>query len=190
MPVVLPAIVGTLTSNLMAAGLLGTDVSKMATGVANGLQTWVPTIQVVTVDAGTLGAGSGTPLPLVVPQPVLFGNLQSMIAAAGFVGQSVPQLATGLSNGLSQAFLAMLVTTQHPGIGTGTGVATFVAPPAAGPMVGGFASASLIGEAAPRLAAAIGNALDMTFASLIVNVVIVGSASPTGGSGAGTGKIL
>jgi hypothetical protein len=190
MPVALPAIAGTLTSSLMAVGLLGTDVSKLATGVGTGLQSWIPTIQVITVDAGTAGAGSNVPSPLLVPQPALLGALQSMIAAAGFAGQSTPQLATGLANGLAQAFLAMLVVTQHPGVGTGTGVATFICPPAAGPMAAGFASASLLGEASPRLAAAIGNALDTVFASLVMSVVIVGPASPTASSGSGTGKIL
>jgi hypothetical protein len=69
-------------------------------------------------------------------------------------------------------------------------VAKFLAPSCSGPMIEGFLAAGLVGDSMPRLAGAIGLALDSTFASLAIPIAIVGSASPSGGVGTGSGKIL
>lgn len=181
---------GVIAPNLLAVGMVGTDSPRIALGVANGLQQWIPLVQVTTTDTGSLGVGTNVPLPLPIPQPVLFAALMGTVPAAGIVGVMMPLFVTGLSNGMSLAFLQMLVTTTHPVIGSGTGVAKFLAPSCAGPMIAGFTAAGLVGEAMPRLAGAIGLALDSVFASLAIPIVIVGTASPTGGAGTGTGKIL
>jgi hypothetical protein len=57
-------------------------------------------------------------------------------------------------------------------------------------MVAGFKSVGMVGLYTDRKALALGMALDTTFATLVEPVAIVGSASPTAGSGVGTGKIL
>lgn len=112
------------------------------------------------------------------------------IPSAGFIGLFTPSLILGLANGLATSFLQMLISTTHPTVGTGSGVAKFTGPPAAGPMVAGFSSVGLIGEAAPRLAAAIGVSLDAAITSFVLPVAIVGSASPSPSTGMGTGKVI
>ncbi len=190
MPIALPAITGTVAGNLASVALIGTEMPKLATGVATGLSMWVPQVTVSTVDAGSAGVGTGIPIPWVIPQPLLLGLLGANIPSAGIIGLFTPSLVLGLANGLSISFLQMLISTTHPTVGVGSGVAKFVAPPAAGSMVAGFASAGLVGDAAPRLATAIGVSLDSAIASLVIPVAIVGSASPSPSTGTGTGKII
>ncbi len=190
MPIALPALSGTITTNLFSVALIGTDTPRLGTGVANGLVYWVPQVTVTTVDAGSGGVGTSVPLPWVVPQPLLLTLLTANIPPAGFTGLFTPSLILGLANGLSLAFLQMLISTTHPTVGVGTGIARFTAPPAATSMVSGFASAGLVGEASPRLATAIGVSLDAAIASLVIPVVIAGAGSPTAATGTGTGKII
>lgn len=190
MPVVLPAITGLLTANMTAAGMLGTDVSKIATGIATGLTQWIPQIIVQTIDTGTLGAGKGTPTPLLVPQPALYAALLAGDAAFGFIGILNPAFTLGVANGLSQAFLAMLTNTAHPSVGVGAGVARFIAPPAGPAMTAGFTAVGLKGMDMPKKANAIGQGLDTVFASLVLPVTIAGSASPSPSSGTGVGNII
>jgi len=190
MPVTPPGIVGALVPNLLAVALVGTDVPKYASGVAAGLVRWIPSIRVTTTDAGSAGVGSNVPLPLPVPSPLLIPNLTLGMTSMGLIGPFMPVLVTGLANGLSVAFAQMLVKTTHPTVGTGSGVAKFVAPPATPFMVQGFSSVGMVGPSAAQKAGALGIGLDRTFASLVVPVAIVGSASPTGASGVGTGNIV
>jgi hypothetical protein len=190
MPATLPGIVGVLTPNLVSTAFLGMEVPRLATAIASGLVKWIPTIVVLTVDAGTLGAGSNVPQPLTVPQPLLYGNLLAGAASSGLVGQFIPSFALGLANGLVLAFLQALIKTTHSSISTGTGVATFRASSAIPIMIESFASAGLIGDSAPRMASMIGMGLDVTFASLVIPIVIVGPTTPTGGSGAGVGNLI
>lgn len=190
MPIALPIITGTLTTNLVATALVGTDTPRLASGVASGLVQWVPQVTVSTVDAGSGGVGVGVPTPWIIPQPLLLGLLAANIPPAGFAGLFTPSLILGLANGLSLAFLQMLISTTHPTVGTGTGISKFAAPPAAISMNAGFASAGLVGDAAPRLATAIGISLDAAIASLVIPIAIVGPASPSATSGTGTGKII
>lgn len=190
MPVYIPAIVGVLVPNMVATGNLGTQVPQLATGIATGLQYWIPSITVVTTDQGSLGVGSGGPLPLVVPQPVLYANLMIGVAANGLFGIMAPALFLGMANGLVLAFAQMLVKTTHPGVGVGNAIAKFIPPACTPQMLAGFASAGMKGDQVARVANAIGLGLDITFNSLVLPVPIVGSASPSGGAGAGVGNII
>lgn len=190
MPIAVPSLTGTLTANLASVGLIGTDMPRLASGVALGLTYWVPQVTVSTIDTGSAGVGSGVPIPWVVPQPVLFGLLGSNIPSVGILGMFTPSLVLGLANGLSLSFLQMLVSTTHPTVGAGSGVAKFMAPPSTSSILAGFSSAGLIGEAAPRLALAIGNSLDAAIASLVIALAIVGPASSAPSTGTGTGKII
>ena len=190
MPVTVPGIQGALIPNLAAVAVAGVGVPQYTNGVAQGLANWVRTITVSTVDTGTAGAGKNAPLPLSVPLPLLVTNITSGMASQGLLGTLAPIFITGLSTGLSVAFLQMVLSTVHPGVGTGAGIATFRAPSAVSFMVSGFKSAGMNGPATERKAVALGRAFDITFASLIVPVAIVGPSSPTGSTGKGTGKIV
>ena len=190
MPVTVPGIFGALMPNLLATGHLGLDTPKLAIAIATGVATWVPQIVVQTIDAGTLGVGKGVPIPLIIPQPILYGALLAGDASFGLLGILTPIMTLGIANGLVLGFLQMLTNTVHAGVGVGSGVARFIAPPAGPTMVGGFASAGMIGEDAAKKANAIGQGLDTTFASLVLPVVIVGAPTPAGGAGVGVGNII
>jgi hypothetical protein len=190
MPVIIPAMVGLITPNLVATGNLGSNTPQLATGIATGLQQWIPSIVVQTTDAGSLGVGSGGPMPLVVPQPVLYGGLMTGAASAGVLGIMAPALFLGISNGIVMACAQMLIKTTHPGVGVGTGLAKFIGGSAVGAMIAGFAAAGMTGQATVQIATAVGIGLDITFQALAIPVPIVGSASPTGGSGVGVGNII
>lgn len=188
MPITPASVTGLVASNLSSTGNLGIAAPLLAAGVGNGVGTWNPQIVVMTVDAGSAGAGSGGPIP--VPLSGLVGLMTAAFAAFGIKGMAAPTIATGIANGITQAYLQGLIKTTHAGVGLGSGVATFRAPPAGPVMVGGFKSAGLNGMFAEPIALAVGSALDSAFASLVVPVPIVGSASPTGASGTGVGQIL
>ncbi len=190
MPVALPILNGILTPNLLAMGLLGIETPRLASGVSTGLVYWVPQVSVTTTDVGSGGSGMSVPTPWLVPQPLLLGFLTANIPSAGFVGIFTPSLILGLANGLAMSFLQMFISTIHPTVGVGTGIAKFTAPPASVSMNTGFSSVGLVGDAAPRLATAIGLSLDAAIASLVIPVPIVGPGSPSAATGTGTGKII
>jgi len=190
MPVTPPGIIGAVVPNLAAVSFIGTDVPKYANAVAQGLVKWIPLIKVSTVDGGTAGAGTNVPLPLSIPTPVIYANLLAGMAAQGFKGPFMPLFCSGLANGLTAAFFQMLVKTNHPVVGVGSGIARFTAPPAALSIISGFAAAGLNGPSTAQAARALATGLDRTFASLVLPVVIVGTPSPTGASGVGFGGIL
>jgi hypothetical protein len=190
MPIVSAVAVPTLAANLAATSMLGVGVPKYASGVIAGLTIWVPQITVLTNDVGTGGTGVGVPLPVLVPTPILLANLTSGMASQGLMGLMAPLFLLGLSNGLTAVFLQTLVVTQHAGVGSGAGVASFRAPPAFPSIIAGFATAGMIGIAAARKAAALAIGLDQTFATLLLPVVIVGPPTPSAATGVGFGKIL
>lgn len=189
MPITSPAVSGLVAASLASVGNTGIAAPLLAAGVGNGVSTWTPQIVVMTVDVGSAGAGSGGPIPVVVPGS-LVGTMTGSFVSFGIKGIAAPQMATAIANALIQAFLQGVIKTTHAGVGVGAGVATFRAPPAGPLMVAGFKSAGLNGTFAEPLALAVGSALDTTFASLVIPVQIVGSASPTGASGTGLGQII
>jgi hypothetical protein len=190
MPVSSPGIFRVLFPNLISVGMLGSETPKLARGIANGITRWIPQVKVSTTDVGSAGSGSNIPLPVTVANPILLANLTAGMSAFGLLGVLVPIYLVGLSNGLSSAFLQMLIKTTHAGVGTGAGVAKFSAPPARTSMINGFSSAGLKGDAAVKKASAVAQGLDVTFASLVLPVAIVGSVSPSPATGVGTGSIV
>lgn len=190
MPATVPGIMSVLIPNLVSTGMIGTDGPKYARGVAVGLSIWVSLVKVTTIDAGSAGSGTNVPLPILIPSPVLYANLLQGRASHDLVGIFMPTFMLGLANGLSTSFLQMLVKTTHVGVGTGSGVAKFSAPPAFTSIIQGFSAAGMSGPAVSKKAAALGQALDTTIASLVLPVVVVGSASPVAATGTGFGGII
>lgn len=190
MPIASPIVVGTLVPTLAGVAVVGTSVPQYARGVANGLLTWVPTIKVSTVDVGAAGTGTGVPVPITLITPLLYGNLVAGFSANGHTGTWMPIMALGLATGLTTIFAGTFTSTVHPGTGSGAGVATFTAPPAAGAFVSGFASAGMTGDGAIQHARGLAQGLQTTFASLVLAQPIVGPAGPSPGGGVGTGSII
>jgi hypothetical protein len=189
MPYYPPVTSPVIATNLVATGMLGLGVPKYAQGVANGVAMWLPTIAVATTDAGSLGTGVGV-LPFALPQPLLLTSLTESFQSLGMFGVMAPLKILGLANGLAATLPSAVVQTTHPSVGTGTGLASFTSPPPMPMIQAGFAQAGLVGGTIPRVALAIGLGLQKAMIAFRVPVPIVGSASPSGSSGVGSGKIV
>lgn len=189
MPLTPATLTGALASNLSAAGLIGPSSSQLAAGIAAGVMLWNPQVAVITADVGSLGAGAGL-MPCVIPQPLLLGGLQTGMASFNNIGPFAATLALGIANGLAAAYPSGMITTTHPGVGAGTGIAKFAGPSAIASLISGLGSAGLTGTWIANIGSAVGLGLDIAFAGFTVSIPIVGSASPTGGSGSGFGTIV
>lgn len=189
MPLTPPGIVGTVLPSLLATGNIGMGTPQLSSGIAAGVMLWVAQMKVTTIDAGSLGVGAGL-LPCVIPQPLLLGGVLAGCAAFGNVGPMMPPFALGVATGLSLAFPQGIITTIHPTVGSGTGVARFVGPSAIPSMIGGFSSVGMVGPGSVKMASSIGMGIDIAFAAFTVPIPIVGSASPVGSGGTGTGTII
>ena len=189
MPITQPGLMGALAPSLASAALFGITTPQIALGVSNGLLSWLPAIQVVTIDVGVKGVGSGT-IALALPPPVLQTALLSSLPSNGIAGAMMPTLATGLANGLSQGLSQGAILTQHPIVGVGTAVCKFVAPPATPFMLAAMSGSGLIGTLAPSIASAIGDALFQVFAAFSIVLPIVGTPSQIPFVGVGTGRIV
>lgn len=189
MPITVPGLTAAVIGGLVSGAQLGMAVPQLAAGVAAGVQIWVSQITVITIDAGSLGSGTGV-IPFAIPPPLMIGAMLAMFPAAGILGIMSPLKATGLANGLVLGLAQGLITTVHPTVGVGTGVVKLIAPPALPALLQGFAGAGLKGPSLIQEATAISNALMMVVNSFTLPTPIVGSASPAPGGGVGTGKIL
>lgn len=190
MPLTPPGIAGVLTPALLGTGNFGISVPQLALGIGTGVTLWTAALTVVTVDAGTLGAGVGA-IPCLIPPPLLLGGMLAGFASAGLAGISSPLLATGVAVGLSIAFPTQgVITTFHPTVGVGAGVCTFPGPSAVPFMIAGLASVGLVGPNVVQIGTGIGLGLDLSFSVFLIPIPIVGAPAPSPSSGAGTGKII
>jgi len=182
MAIMIPALAGT--------AMIGVGVPKLAQALGIGLSQWTPLILVTTTDAGTAGAGKGTPMPVILAPPVLYGNLVAGMIGEGLTGVLMPAFVHGLTTGLVSAYAQALTNTVHAGVAVGAGVAKFT-PPGAFPFLqAGFAAMGMAGPADAKLARALSRGLENTFKALTQPQPIVGPATPTGASGRGQGKLV
>lgn len=178
-----------MVPSLAGVTFVGSKVSEWSQGLGAGLSTWTPTIVINTTDAGTAGAGKGTPIPITLP-PTLRANLVAGFRGQGLVGVQMPTFATALSTGFRALYLQAFTNTVHTGVGAGSGVAKFNPPPAAPHLIQGFASVGMTGEGPTKMSQAIASGLESTFRSLILTQPIVGASSTSAATGKGTGNIV
>jgi len=192
MPLAPPALAaGFLAPNLASVGQIGPAVPQFASGIASGVVAYLTGgLKVLATGGGVTGAGT-TILPLIVPPPLMQSALLGGFSSLGIIGPLSPLTATGISNGLTQGWLALaLIQATWPNVGVGAGVAKFLGPSAIPFMVSGFASAGMVTSGSVKMATAIGTALDTVFQSLVVPVPIVGSPSIVPANGLGFGFIV
>ena len=189
MPISVPGLTAAIASGLASSGFSGIGIPQLALGIASGVMLWLPQVQVVSADTGTLGSGV-TSLPFFIPPPLLQGALLSVYPAFSHLGVMAPLEAAGLGTGLALGFSQGIIIMTHPNVGVGTGVAKFVAPPPTPSLLQGFASAGLPGTFSPLKATAISQALLTVFAAYTIPVPIVGPSSPFASGGVGVGKVL
>jgi len=185
MPITVPGVMGVLVPSIV---FTGPGVFKYSKGVAIGLTKWARTIQVSTTDTGTAGAGTGI-LPLIVPQPLLFGHILAGMKNQKLLGLLAVPFIVGVSTGLNLAFLQMVINTTHPSVGAGAGLASFKAPPATPFILEGFKLAGMKGDGTAKKARALAFGLDKSIASLVIPIPIVGPPSPSPSSGVGSGSL-
>jgi len=189
MPITTPNLTLAITGGLFSAGMLGTSVPQLAAGIASGLTRWLPQVVVLTTDAGSAGAGSGAS-PFQLPLPVMVGAMLSAYVTMKQLGPMAPLEAVGLANGLVQGFAQGIMKTTHTSVGSGTAIVRLVGPAAFSSLMAGFASVGIKGTNSANKAQAISIALQNVFGAFSPPIPIVGSASPSGASGSGFGKIL
>ena len=189
MPLTPPDVTKLVADALSSALMVGPAASKLAFAVGIGVCQWLGALTVVTNDVGTAGSGIGQ-FPCPIPPSLLLAALSSNLPSAGIAGPSSAQLASGLANGLAASFAKGIITTVHPIVGVGVGVASFPGPSAIPFMLSGFGSASLVGSSAAKLATAIGSSLDQAFAGFTIPIPIVGAPSMLASAGVGGGKIV
>lgn len=189
MPLTPTDVTGLVAGALSSAGMVGPSITQLASAVGIGVGQWLGALTVVTADAGTAGFGVGQ-LPCTIPPSLLLAALSSNLPSAGIAGPSSAQLASGLANGLAASFAKGIITTVHPIVGVGIGIASFPGPSAIPFMLSGFGWANLVGSSAAQLATAIGSSLDQAFAGFTTPIPIVGSPTPFAATGVGGGKIV
>ena len=193
MPLVIPALQAILLANFGGNAILGISSPQLATAIATGFVTYAQSALLATsVDVGTLGAGTGTALTIILPAPTMVGPLIGTLAAAGVNGEMKIPLANAIANAISIALAGAQALLVNTGVGVGTGKLTLVPNPGASVplMVTAFAGSALIGVSAAGMAAAVAQGIDAGLPSATGIVVIAGPPSIVPGAGVGTGKVL
>jgi hypothetical protein len=190
MPLTPVSVAAIMQPSLTAVSFIGVGTPKLAQALGIGLTTWTPKIAVQTVDSGTLGAGKGVPIPIILAPPVLQLNLTLGFTANGILGLLAPVFITGLTTGLVQTYATALTNTAHVGVGLGAGVATFRPPPAFADLKRGFDAVGATGDGAVKLCRSLAQGLESTFSTLVLPQPISGPPSPAPGAGSGFGVIL
>lgn len=177
-----------MATNLASTGHIGLAMPKLAQAVALGVSLWSVKAQVSVSGAGAAGTGVAT-LPLVVPQPLLLGNIQTSFLSTGITGFFSPMTALGLATGFATALPLGIMLATVVGVGSGAGVAKVISPPAVTAFQEAFVAFGMVSPSASQLALALGLSFDKTFAVFFTPIPIVGPAGPAPGAGTGTGKI-
>lgn len=194
MALVPPAVAGVLLASMAGNSILGISAVQLATAVATGWCSYMASAPVVTTaDVGSLGAGIGNGIGLIVSPAQLSQSFRSSFIPYGINGNHRDPLINALSVGLCQSLLAAQILTAAAGTGVGAGKVVAIAPNpgvSVPTMVSAFARAGLVGVLSAGLAAAIAQGFDQVLPTAQGQVVIVGAASPFVGGGFGSGKIL
>lgn len=194
MPLVIPAVSATLSTSLAAQGFVGVQAPSLALSVAQGFVPWLQTRPVVTLDTGVIGSGTG--LGTILLEPTLGATLlEGALLSTGFVGVKAPQLALGLSLGISQALTLATVQTTVVGVsnGAGIGTLTLLEPlTLSSTLTASLASLGFFGTRQPQLALALAQGLTQWLQTAVITTVDVGTPIPpfTSVTGSGTGFVL
>lgn len=173
----------------LASVFKGAAIPQFALGLGAGLLLWLPQLTVQTTDTGTLGVGAGA-APFALPSFAFSELLLLAYAENQQLGPQAPIEASALAQGICLALAQGVMTTTHPSVGVGTGIARVYGPPAFPSLVLGFGGAGLVGQGATQKANAISSALMKAVAAYVSPIPIVGPSSPTVGGGSGVGRIL
>lgn len=184
----LPIFEGALASH----ALIGPGSIQLATGCANGLFMYMTAggCTTISIDVGTLGAGKGTGVGIVLPYPALSSVMSATFLAHLIAGPFSPVTADAISMGISMSLALALVNTINAGVGIGAGKVQCIPTGAGGGIfAAAMLSAGMTGKMVPPLADAIGMALDAVIPTAQGVVVIAGPPNIIPGAGVGVGTV-
>lgn len=193
MPLAPPITTPIFLSSLASNAIIGISTPQFALAVATGLEIYAGSgLTVLSVDAGTLGAGVGIGVGVTVAPPILIASLTVSFAANGLLGIMAPLMINALALGFSMSLQQAIVQTASAGVGLGAGVSTLVPNSGASSAawIAGFAAAGLVGPNIPQMASAIAQGFDQAAPTAIGAVVIAGPPNILPGAGVGTGVLL
>jgi len=179
-------------SAFLSHGLIGPGTAQLAVGCSNGLQQYMTVgCTTISIDVGTLGAGTGFGFGIVLPQPVLTGAMTSFFAGLLIGGPFGPVTASAISFGISNSLsTSALVNTINAGVGVGAGKVQFIPNGIGGNIfTAAFLAAGMTGPMIPSLGQAVGGAMDSVIASALGIVAIAGPPNILPGGGVGIGTV-
>ena len=179
------------TGALVANAQVGSKIGQLATGLALGLFQYTQGgLSVNSIDAGTLGVGTGIGFSILLPEPLLLTALLASFTGHGIIGPMMPLQANAIAIGVSTSLALATVSTINPGVGVGAGKLQLT-PNGAGSVIfpAAFIQAGMAGPMATNMGAAIALALDSVIASSINIITIVGPPNIVPGVGVGQGRI-
>ena len=187
-----PPTIPIFQASLIANGITGTGAVQLSSACSDGLQLYMSGAgcTTISIDVGTLGAGTGIGSGIILSQPSLSSTMASFFLGLLMSGSYGPSTADAIASGICNSLLTAVVNTVNAGVGIGTGKIQCI-PNGTGGVIfsGALLAAGLSGSMAPSLGLAIGGALDASIASASGLVVIAGSLSVYPGSGVGTSTV-
>lgn len=162
-------------------GFVGTAIPQLSSALGNGIVNPILATGTYTGVSTGLGIGAGTSTGVlsggIVIAPVVSNLIYLQMTASGMLGSKVLQMSNAIGSAVASHMLTAIVqgasTIVAAGVGTGTIIGVL------GPIVGASISSQMslfgmLGQSAPQLAFAIGNAIALAFSTTIVNTTIVG----------------
>lgn len=196
MPIAGPVLGGLIISQFAAQGFTGPKQPQLAMALGNGIINSILATNVyqgLATGIGT-GAGVGTGILIGLVGPIVGGNITAMMAAQGFTGVKMIQLANAVGNAFSAHMATGIVqsTSTPVAVGTGFGKILGVVGPAVGSSIlGMMAAQGFTGVKMAQLAMAIGNGIANSMAIATVQTTIVGAGYPPAPlSGPEFGKLI
>ena len=130
MPVTGQLLSAAILGNCTARGIKGRDIGAIADAVGTSVATHVTTQNMVSCTlAGTAGpTGSITSLAVLgIVSKVMSATMQGRATLLKLTGRELPKLFDGISAGISQVFLGMVLTGTVVGCAVGGGTGKFTA---------------------------------------------------------------
>jgi hypothetical protein len=180
------------TASLLANAQVGPSVGQLATGLALGLTQYMSAgVAVTSIDAGTLGVGTGIGPTIILTEGLLLPAMTASLAGHGIVGPVMPLQANAISLGISLALALAQVQTLNPLVGIGAGKLQLVPNGSGGALfAAAFKASGMMGTASANMGLAVGLGLDAVIASAIGVIAIVGPPNIVPSAGVGTGKVI
>jgi hypothetical protein len=194
MPLIAPVITANLITTFASGLIIGISMPQLASATASAFVTYNTTSVIVnTIDAGaTTGPGVGVGFGIILPSPILIGTFTSSFSGHGILGIFAPSMISALANTFSFAYSLAGIITNHPSVGSGSGIASLIANPGASvtTFISTFQAFGLNGPSSPQLASAIAIGLDQAIPFAKGLVTIAGGVVPSPTIGNGTGNLI